>query len=178
MNAELIIRRLTVETLDDFLDYFDHRAFLNDPDWQGCYCQFYLNSGNDDGSQNRDLACQRVATGKMDGYLAYQAGKVVAWCAAANSLLFPNLPGADDQLARILCFNVDPEFRGQALAGRMLDLIVEDLKAREFAAIEAAPSNKDYGAKSYRGSLEMFQKRGFVVLTELGDGHVLVRRDL
>ncbi len=178
MSGVLKLRRLTVETLEDFLDYFDHRAFLNDQNWEGCYCQFYLNTGTEENSDNRELACQRVETGKMDGYLAYLDDKVVAWCAAANSLLFPTLPDADDQLARILCFNVDPDFRGQAIAGKMLDLVIEDLKHRGFDAIEAGPNSEGYGDKSYRGSLSMFLKRGFEVVTELGDGFVLVRRDL
>ncbi len=178
MSGELKLRRLTVETLEDFLDYFDHRAFLNDPNWEGCYCQFYLNTGTEENSDNREKACQRVETGEMDGYLAYLDDKVVAWCAAANSLLFPTLPDADDQLARILCFNVDPDFRGQTIAGKMLDLVIEDLKFRGFDVIEAGPNSEGYGDKSYRGSLSMFLKRGFEVVTELGDGFVLVRKDI
>ena len=178
MDLALELKRLSVLTLDDFLDYFDHRAFLNDPNWEGCYCQFYLSNGSEETSDNRALACDRVNSGEMDGYLLYSAGKVVAWCAAASSLLFPKLPDATDRLARILCFNVDPDYRGQKIAAKMLELILDDLKERGFEAVEAAPSQEEYGSKSYRGSLEMFTKRGFEVITDVGDGFVLVRKYL
>ncbi len=178
MAEELEIKRLSVESLDDFLDYFDHRAFLNDPNWAGCYCQFYLNDGNEPSTDNRALACDRVASGKMEGYLLYLDGKVSGWCAASNSLLFPMFPEASEQLARILCFNIDPSLRGQGMAGRMLDLVLKDLAARGFEAVEAAPNTKDYGDKSYRGSLKMYRDRDFELVTELGDGFVLVRKYL
>lgn len=182
---DLELKRLSVETLDDFLDYFDHRAFLGDKNWAGCYCQFYLSaaevenqSQDDKTAQNRALACSRVESGEMDGYLLFQGERVLGWCAAASSLLFPGLPGADEKLARILCFNMDPDLRGQGLAGKLLDLVVEDLTKREFEAVEAGPRSDSYGGKSYRGSKDMFLKRGFEEVADLGDGFVLVRKYL
>jgi hypothetical protein len=65
MNA-ITLKRLNMETLHDFLGYFDHRAFLEDPNWDGCYCQFYLNTPEqnslegDKAEVNRDSACSRV----------------------------------------------------------------------------------------------------------------------
>lgn len=114
----------------------------------------------------------------MDGYLAYQNDKVVGWCAAGSSLMYPGLPGAEETVARILCFNVDPELRGQGVSGKMLDLILEDLKLRGFEAAEAGPNKDSYSNKSYRGSQEMFRKRGFEQVAELEDGFVLVRKHL
>jgi len=183
-NYLLELRRLSVETLDDFLGYFDHRAFLDDKNWDGCYCQFYLNTpeqndvASNKAATNRASACSRVETGAMDGYLAYEGDKVVGWCAAGSSLMYPGLPGAEERIARILCFNVDPDYRGQGLSGQMLDLILEDLGARGFEAAEAGPNQDSYSNKSYRGSLDMFSKRGFEKVTELGDGFVLVRKFL
>lgn len=180
----LELRRLSVETLDDFLGYFDHRAFLEDKKWDGCYCQFYLNTPEENSNEinksetNRASACSRVETGAMDGYLAYHGDKVVGWCAAGNSLMYPGLPGAEETLARILCFNVDPDLRGHGVSGQMLDLILEDLKARGFEAAEAGPNKDSYSNKSYRGSIDMFTKRGFEPVVELEDGFVLVRKHL
>ena len=178
------IKRLNVETLDDFLGYFDHRAFLEDPNWDGCYCQFYLNTPEqnalegDKAEVNRASACSRVETSDMDGYLAYEGDKVVGWCASGSSLLYPGLPGADEKVARILCFNVDPDRRGQGVSGIILDLIIEDLSSRGFEAVEAGPNQNTYSDKSYRGSFGMFRKRGFESVAELEDGFVLVRKYL
>ena len=37
---ELTVRRLTPELLTDWLGFFDHEAFADNPDWSGCYCQW------------------------------------------------------------------------------------------------------------------------------------------
>ncbi len=184
MDQQITLKRLSVESLHDFLDYFDHRAFLEDPNWRGCYCQFYFGTQAEELpldqkiEQNRALACSRVETGEMDGYLLYSGEKVIAWCAAASSLLFPGLPGADEKLARILCFNIDPDLRGQGMAGKMLDLVLQELAGSGFELVEAGPNEQSYGDKSYRGSLKMFTDRGFEQITSLGDGFVLVRKYL
>ena len=60
----------------------------------------------------------------------------------------------------------------------MLDLILEDLKLRGFEAAEAGPNKDSYSIKSYRGSFDMFAKRGFEPVVELEDGFVLVRKHL
>lgn len=180
--SDLVLQRLSVDNLEDFLDYFDHRAFLNDPNWDGCYCQFYLGvpetlePGITEKERNRSLACDRVNTGKMEGYLLFQGEQMVGWCAAGNSLLYPAFPDADEKLARILCFNIDPVKRGAGLAGQMLDLVLEDLASRGFAAAEAAPNSLEVSDKSYRGTVNMFQERGFERIMELGDGFVLMKR--
>lgn len=178
------IKRLSVETLDDFLEYFDHRAFLENKEWSGCYCQFYLGTEDsavpveDKAKQNRALACSRVETGAMDGYLLYEGESVIGWCAAASSMLFPAFPETDETLARILCFNIDPARRGEGLAGELLDLIIKDLVARGFEAVEAAPNDSAYSTKSYRGSSQMFFSREFQKITDLEDGFILVRKYL
>lgn len=179
---EIQLKRLSSDSLHDFLDYFDHRAFLNDEDWAGCYCQAYLNPRGTDPEQvfgegnARQAACDRVSEGSMDGYLAYLGSRVVGWCAAASSLLFQALPGADEKLARILCFNIDPEFRNQGLASTMLDLVLSDLEARDFEAVEAAPRVEPFSEKSFQGTPEMFQHRGFEKVMEFEEGHLLMRK--
>jgi len=183
--TELTFKRLSVESLHDFLDYFDHEAFVDNEKWAGCYCQFYLNDPSVTGSQpttkeaNRQSACDRVESGDMDGYLAYRDGKVVGWTAAGASSLFPGLPDANDKLARILCFVIHPDHRGEGVATGMLDHAIADLSARGFAAIEAAPyTAPEMQNKNYRGHLSMYQKVGFEVVVDMGEFGVLVRKHL
>ena len=38
---ETVIWELTPELLDDFLNFFDHDAFADNPVWFGCYCMYY-----------------------------------------------------------------------------------------------------------------------------------------
>ncbi len=184
MNG-LSFERLSVDSLHDFLNYFDHEAFVDNEQWAGCYCQFYLNDPSAVGSQptskdlNRKSACDRVESGDMDGYLAYRDGKVIGWCAAGSSLLFPGLPDANDKLARILCFVIHPDHRCEGVATAMLNHAIEDLRARGFSAIEAAPyTAPKQQAKNYRGHLSMYQRVGFEVMADMGDFGVLVRKHL
>jgi ribosomal protein S18 acetylase RimI-like enzyme len=180
----LTIKRLSTETLDEFLEYFDHRAFLNDEDWAGCYCQLYLAPP---GTPEEDVfgpgkaragACDKVATGKMDGYLGYKEGRIVGWCAAGSSMLYPAIPDAEDTLARVLCFNIDPDYRQKGVAGELLDLILRDLKDRGFAAVEGAPSIEPATGRSFQGTVSMFEERGFGKVTEMNQSQVLMRRYL
>ena len=182
---DLELKRISVDSLHDFLDYFDHRAFLNDEDWAGCYCQAYLNEANDNGEEAwvegaaRQRACDRISSGAMDGYLAYNQGRVVGWCSAGSSKLYPGVPEAQESLAVIVCMNIDPDFRHQGLAGQIMDLVISDLTERGFAAVEATPhKNGDASDKSFRGTLSMYQSRGFEPVTELGELYVLMRKHL
>lgn len=178
---QIELTRLTPNSLHDFLDYFDHRAFLNDEDWAGCYCQAYLYPPDTDPAEvfgegkARQSACDNIASGKMDGYLAFHEGKVVGWCAAGQSKLFAALPDADDALARIICFNIDPDFRQQGLAGQILDRVIEDLISRGFAAIEAAPLKGESSDRSFQGTVSMFEKRGFDKVMDFPNGSTLMR---
>jgi len=179
--VQIDLTRLSPDSLHDFLDYFDHRAFLNDDDWAGCYCQAYIHPPETPQEQifgdgkARQNACEMVEAGKMDGYLAFHEGKVVGWCAAGQSKLFAALPDAEDTLARIICFNIDPDFRQQGLAGKILDLVIEDLISRGFAAIEAAPQTGETSNRSFQGTVSMFEKRGFDKVLDFPNGSTLMR---
>jgi ribosomal protein S18 acetylase RimI-like enzyme len=86
------------------------------------------------------------------------------------------LPDAEDTLARVLCFNIDPDFRQQGVAGSLLDLILQDLINRGFAAVEAAPSIQPATARSFQGNVPMFTERGFEKVNEINENQVLMRR--
>ena len=183
--SDLTFKRLNIESLHDFLDYFDHEAFADNEKWAGCYCQFYLNDPKVVGSQptskegNRQRACDRVGKGDMDGFLAYLDGKVIGWTAAGSSLLFPGLPDANEKLARVLCFVIHPDHRGEGVATALLDHAIKDLAQRGFSAIEAAPyTAPEMQGKNYRGHLSMYQKFGFEVVVDMGEFGVLVRKHL
>lgn len=181
--ASLEFRRLSVETLHDFLDYFDHKAFTDNPNWAGCYCQFYLNSPDENQAatteSKRQSACDRIATGNMEGYLAYLQGEVVGWIAAGASRLFPGLPDAQDSLARILCFVIHPQHRGQGIAKTLLGHAIADLKSRGFSAVEAAPYTQEHQqAANYRGHLSMYESFGFEFVADMGEFGTLVRKHL
>jgi hypothetical protein len=87
VDGDIEIRPLTPELADDFLRFFDRDAFMDNPDWSGCYCLFYqFNGDNWDTAtpeQNRATKEDLIRRGEAHGYLAYLDGTPVGWCHAA-----------------------------------------------------------------------------------------------
>jgi ribosomal protein S18 acetylase RimI-like enzyme len=161
------------------------KAFETNPNWAGCFCQFYLDSQSDiDGveltaERNRQKACDRISSGQMRGYLAFDGDEVVGWVAANKANNFAQLPSTSEQTARILCFVVEPKHQGKGVATELLDYAIQDLSKQGFEMIEAAPQmDEGFSSSGYRGKLSMFLQAGFSKGDELDDKHVLVHRKL
>lgn len=179
------IRRLGPEVMESFLAFMDGPAFKGQPQWSGCYCQFYLNDPNQvDWSeqtpeQNRAKACDRILNLKMRGYVALDGDRTVGWMTANAANNFLALPPTEEDVARILCFVVDQEFQGRGIATALLEYALEDLPTQGFTKVEAAPrASQGFSSSSYRGPLSMFLKHGFVQGPMLDEQHCLVQRQL
>jgi ribosomal protein S18 acetylase RimI-like enzyme len=180
---------LTREHLADYLDFFDHRAFSDNPKWAGCYCYFPLHDPEQTNWHERKAPENRAAvtacaqTGAIRGVLAYAKGKVVGWCNAGPWSQFPMLrdfPQDDkDSIGVIFCFVVDPAFRGQGVATSLLHAACEQFRAAGLKAAQAKPSKHAEGAAAnHLGPLAMYLTAGFSVVAELPDGDVIVRKEL
>ncbi len=182
-------RRLAESELEKFLEFMDGPAFESQPQWRGCYCQFYLNTKaeNDDpnarGELNRQRACDRIQSGVMQGYLAYSvqdgAEKVIGWMAANKFNNFVALPPQREDVAAIICFVVDKDWQGQKVATNLLTYALADLPNHGFTEVQSAPLRdaafQDWG---YRGPRSMFEKAGFAAVADVDDKHVLMTRKL
>jgi ribosomal protein S18 acetylase RimI-like enzyme len=179
------IRPLSNLELPKFLEFMDGPAFASQPQWAGCYCQTYLNRNGEElpAKQNRELACQRIASGVMQGYLAFEAEgpeeKVIGWMAANKNNNFAALPPSEESTATIICFVVDQSRQNQRVASKLLSFGLADLAERGYYRVQAAPIAEnlhvDYG---YRGKLSMFLREGFTKGPMLDDKHVLVTKEL
>lgn len=159
----------------------ENKAFETNPQWAGCYCQFYLNSDEENESTelNRQRACDRIASGLMNGYLAVIGDEVVGWMAANRAKDIQQLPSKDEQVARILCFVIEPQHQQKGIATQLLNFAAEDLQVQGYTLIEAAPLVSDEHRKdAYRGKLSMFKKAGFEEVVMVDDKHILVHRML
>ncbi len=161
------------------------KAFETNPNWAGCYCQFYLDTDADiegadlTAERNRQKACDRIASGTMRGYLAFDGDEVVGWVAANKANNFAQLPPTSEETARILCFIVEPNHQGKGVATALLDFAIEDLTTQGFTTVEAAPlASDEFASWAYRGKLSTFLKAGFQSGPMIDDKHVLVQRKL
>ena len=175
------IRPLTPAELDDFLGFMEGPAFETNPQWAGCYCQFYLNSPEQQPSDaeravlNRKSACDRIKSRFMNGYLAYEGDEAIGWVAANKANNFVGLPPTGEDVARVLCFIVSAEHQGKGVATDLLNYAIADLKAKGFKSMEAAPrASDDFASWGYRGKLSTFLKAGFIEGPMVDEQHILV----
>lgn len=179
------IEPLTPARGADYLRFFDHErgpAFADNPEWRTCYCHYYevpptLKWGEFDGPANRIAMTARIATGEMEGFLAYDADdEVVGWlnaqpyhklqhACARMRIASPPLDVATHDAAAIVCFVIAPARRRQGIARALLAAAVASFTARGLACIDAFPWNtgpQDAKATDhYHGTLSMFVAAGF-----------------
>lgn len=189
LNTPIEVHVLTPDRRDDFLAFFDGEAFADNPKWRFCYCQFLYVDHREvvwaqrSGETNRLAACTRIATGRMQGYLAYRQGIPVGWCNAAPRLLmdaFADEPDPDEaRIGQIGCFVVAPGHRRTGVARALLDAACQGLAAQGLAIAEACPvANAKTDAQNHFGPISMFLSAGFTVHRTEDDGKVFVRRSL
>jgi ribosomal protein S18 acetylase RimI-like enzyme len=187
-RAGIIVRPLEPGDLDEYLQFFDTRAFTDNPRWADCYCYYPLHDPLEKdwkertGPENREAVSGCILTGQSQGHLAYREGEVIGWCSAGPRSLYPMLrderrPVADSTGA-IFCFIVAREQRGQGVASALLDAACAGLQAQGLTVAQARPLREPSSAPNERGPLPMYLKAGFVVVNEYPDGTVLVQKQL
>lgn len=178
MNLE--IKKLSPDLLDDWLYFFDNVAFTDNDEWSGCYCMCYhwneslnrkkeWNCSKSDAPYNRSCAIDFIRKGKMQGYLAYEAGKVVGWCNANDKKAYDNIfsfPAIvidqGKKVKSIVCFCVSPIARGKGVASQLLERVCTDAAADGYDYVEAYPFHHDSN-HAYHGPRAMYEKFGFEV---------------
>jgi len=195
MNIE--IRKLTPDLAEDYAHFFD-----TTPHWDNaardklpCYCVTWRSddayTGNGDHfyptrEERRARAIQFVKEGKLQGYLAYNGGKIVGWCNATADCqsgvnhLRDYYPieeyRADIKVKSIFCFVIAPDMQREGVATRLVERVCIDAAAEGFDFIEAYP-NVEYTPLNHMGPLAMYEKCGFAKSAEQ-EGRVVVRKVL
>lgn len=182
---------VTIDRLDDWAEFFDHRAFAGKPEWAGCYC-FEPHSHDPTEPLPPDVPSWRehregmrglLRDGKARGYLAYADGTVAGWVNASlrsdyalYRLVDPDGPPAGYVIG-VSCFIIAPPYRRHGVAAALLDRVLEDAAGRGAAWIEGYPFTDpdESDAGHFRGPREMFEARGFEEV-ERHDRYAVVRR--
>ncbi len=192
----ITIKHLTAELNDDYLDFFDHRAFTDDNPNGPCYCtspnqdkeeiQRMIGEFKTFGVKDtlRKYAAEMLSKNKIQGYLAYDGKLAVGWCNAAD---MDSYIGFVPEFARksacgktisIVCFEIAPEYRGTGIASAFIDRVCRDAKAKGYAAVEGyAKLSDERDEFDYQGPLRLYQKAGFVEAAREGK-QVIMRRVL
>lgn len=181
---EPTIKPLSPSLADDFLKFFDGPAFADNPDWSHCYCCFFhiQSPGWEErtGAQNREFARDAIASGLMNGYLAYIDGEPVGWVNAGDRASFkrfedePLLKGKS--VCSVVCFTIAHSLRRKGVAAALLNAVIDGAKGK-YDFIEAYPlKGEQTAAMHYHGPLSMYEKAGFEVVGESEEYWVVRRR--
>ena len=187
--SRVIIREFSPRAIDDFLSFFDHDAFSDNPEWDDCYCGLYQieDQGRSDTSRadrRREMA-KLVAEGRVDGLIAYDDNKPVAWCKAGPRENYPFLGrvlklslSPPERVGSIICFVVAPSHRGKGIASELLSAACEALRRKGLEFAEAYPVKApESAADNFHGPLSMYTKAGFKQIHDAGT-YTVVRRPL
>lgn len=189
MTGEFAIFPLTPARRDDFLQFFDHDAFADNPRWQRCYCHWLhadhrvIDWPRSTAEHNRAASSRLIERGAMTGYLAYRDGRVIGWCNAAPVDAYAALADEAEadaaDIGAIVCFVVAPHARRQGVARALLDAACAGLRDAGLAIAMARPLRDAAGeAANHFGPLAMYLAAGFKVHREAVDGLVYVRKTL
>jgi GNAT superfamily N-acetyltransferase len=195
--SEIVVRKLSAETLDDFLAFFDGPGFADNEHWAGCVDEFYHTPGDEwDASRaahdvHRAAKIAGVRAGKRPGFLAYRDGEVVGWLNAARFIAYENprgfeqaYPGDRGDTGAFMCFVVHPEHRGEGIATALLEAACADFKRQGLRsavgfARAGAPTQSwhTFATFNYHGPLSMYEKAGFEKVRE-ERGWAVMRKEL
>ena len=175
--GQVTVEPVMPDHLEAWLAFFDHDAFVDRPWIAACYCleQHAPMPPPAIGGwrENRETMARRFRDGTASGYLAFVDGRAAGWVNAAfrGDQVYALDRPEDATTITVSCFNIAPPYRAHGLQGRLLDRVIADAPARGATRIEAYPyaerqPNDVEGA--FRGTLSLFESRGFTIVKDLG----------
>ncbi len=205
-NLAITIKPLSPELTADYFDFFNNRAFTDNPPWGGCYCTNFQMTKEEvktqlwdrveaygGGQENfmralREIVVRQIAPRALRGYLAYVDGVSIGWCNANAKANFPieSADGsrlytpAEKREKAVVCFEIAPEHRGRGVAIALLSRVVTDAKAEGYVAVEGFPHGHGCGKRNewdYTGPTRLYEKLGFTAITKQ-DGRIVMRKEL
>lgn len=155
---------LTKDMSDDYIDYFEHRAFSDGNIQKGCYCVWHhwtdmheqersIMPENERPYRKRDYAKELIENGILNGFVAVYDNQIVGFCNADTKDNYFRLSretapyswnGVDerDKILSIVCFTVEPDMRRIGIAKALLDCACQYAKKNGYDYIEGYPSRR------------------------------------
>ena len=196
MNVK--IYRLGKDMADEYIDYFDNRAFSDGNVNKGCYCVWHhwtdkheyersLLPESERPNVKKNYAKELIQNGGLNGFAAFCDDNMVGFCNAdAKQNYFrlnrENAPNSwqgvsdDDKILSVVCFTVAPEMRGKGIAKALLKAVCEYANESGYDYVEGYPPLGEYTVNDCGGSVSMYKNQGFDII-EIPNG-LIARKSL
>lgn len=195
---QIQVRRLSRDMAEDYIRYFDERAFSDGNPEKGCYCVWH--HWTDQHEQERSLLpedqrpyCKRtyaktlIESGTLNGFVALDGDQIVGFCNADLKNHYFRLRrekdaghwiGVDekDKILSIVCFIVAPDMRRKGIAKALLDGACRYAQEKGYDYVEGYPPQGAFSERDCGGSLSMFVNAGFEII-EIPNG-IVARKNL
>ncbi|RYV52311.1 GNAT family N-acetyltransferase [Pengzhenrongella frigida] len=161
-----------------------------------CWCQYFKVTNrewNQAPAADRERAlCAQVEREPAPGVVGYLDGEPVGWCGVESRTHYPRLltatvvrgsaePADDGSVWAVTCFVVRVGFRRRGIATALLDGAVDHARRSGARIIEAYPvdtsERKASAADLYHGSLALYERAGFRVVSRPVPGRAVVALD-
>ena len=194
---DIKVCKLTKDMADDYIDYFENRAFSDGNIQQGCYCVWHhwtekheqersLMPENEKPYRKRNYAKELIENGILNGFVAIHEDKIVGFCNADLKdnyfrLSKENAPNSwigsreGDKILSIVCFTVEPDMRRKGIAKAMLKCACQYAKENGYDCVEGYPSQGTFSISDCGGSVEMYTNQRFDII-EIPNGVVARKR--
>lgn len=178
MSDQITVQPFMPAHLQDYLKFFDHDAFTDNPHWASCYCYFnqaphHEKDWHERGAaENRAGATGLIERGKLRGYLAYLDGNVIGWCNVNVVSSYTTFDEGDafppgDKIAVIACFVVAPPYRKRGVARKLLDAAMQGLTREGMESVYVITQrDTDKDTENLHGPLKIYLDAGFEIVQE------------
>ncbi len=196
---KLTIKPLTPDLYQNYLDFFDNRAFADTDSNGPCYCTSPMQTSEEIDQMVREFsgdvkgtirrhAVNMLDEGKIQGYLAFFDDTVIGWCNARDMTEYvKNRYQFVPDFARettigktmsVVCFSIAPEYRNKGVSTALLERVITDAKAEGFELVEGyVHIRKELYDMDFKGPIRLYEKLGFVPIIEQ-DSVVVMRKTL
>lgn len=192
------VYRLSKDIAEDYISYFDNRAFSDGDIEKGCYCVWHhwtdnheyersLMPENERPYRKRDYAKELIRNGILNGFVAYDGKQIVGFCNADIKdnyfrLSRENNPNswtgvnAHDKILSIVCFIVAPDMRRKGIAKALLEYACQYAEEKGYDYVEGYPPHGEFTIHDCGGSVSMYVNLGFEII-DIPNG-VIARKKL
>ena len=153
----------------------------------GCWCMWWRLSDDEfedgRGEGNKQAMKKLVDAGKTPGVIAYFNGQPAGWCTIGPRQEFGRLVNSSlltkidkEPVWSIVCYYINPLFRGKGLMEHLTRGAVELAKSRNIPLVEAYPVEVAAGsspAGAYTGVAAVLRKVGFVEVLKQGSRPIM-----